>query len=130
MNDAPVQIAYKKYRQFRAEHGLELVGYPPDQITESGDLVNPNQFRHINDYKSLHYDVKHGAVHWRELSEVEWKVARDEMRVAPVSAQVKKTRKKANEAAKETAKSVRSKKKKAQISPEMVPEEPTVEEGT
>lgn len=127
--DAPTQIAYKKYRQFRAEHGLELVGYPLDQRTESGDLINPNQFRHIDEYKNLHYDVTHGRVHWRELSDVEWKAAQDEMRVSGVSAQTKKARKKANEAVKEAAnKSAgssksRSKKRKTPTSQETVPDE-------
>lgn len=102
--DAPTQIAYKHYRQFRAEHGLELVGYPEEHLTESGDLVNPNQFRHINQFKDLHYAVTHGSVFWRELSEVEWKTAQDEMRVSRLTAQTDKTRKKANEAAKGVAK--------------------------
>lgn len=136
IEDAPTQIAYKRYRQFRAEHGLELVGYPPDQQTESGDLINPNQFRHIDKYKNLHHDVTHGRVHWRELSDVEWKAAQDEMCVSAVSAQTKKARKKASAAVKEAGnKSVqssrsKSKKRKALTSQDIVPDEHLGEENT
>lgn len=128
IEDAPTQIAYKKYREFRAEHGLELVGYPEEHRTESGDLVNPNQFRHISQFKDLHYAVTHGSVFWRELSEIEWKTAQDEMHVSRLTVQTDKMRKKANEAARVVAKKrvgtskARSSKKRNPTSQPIVPD--------
>lgn len=103
--ECPPKIQYKNYRAFRAETGLELVGYPEDQKTQNGDLINPNHFAHIKEFVDLHYSVTHGKIYWRELDDEEWKAAQEECKVSPVAVTAaKKAKKKANDSAKEMAK--------------------------
>lgn len=126
--DCPPKIQYKNYRAFRAETGLELVGYPEDQKTQNGDLINPNQFGHIAEFVNLHYSVTHGKIYWRELDEDEWKAAQDQCKVSPIEATAaRKAKKKASDKAKDAAKSRRSS-KKANERPDVASSEADAEE--
>lgn len=125
--DAP-RLAYKNYRAFRAETGLELVGYPAHYVEENGDLVHPTDFKTKDDFKTVHYMLTHGEIYWRQLEDEEWQVAKDECaKAVAFRAQEKRIRKRASGSA--SKKSRKAKKARKITSAETVNSDDDDDEG-
>lgn len=119
-------MAYKNYPVFRADTGLEIVGYPEQFVGANGDLVHPSSFKTVAPIRAMHYALRHGEIRWRELDQEEWDLAQEEQRKVVVTEAGESSKKRKATSA---AKAPKPKKKKTTTSAETVVNSDDVQDG-
>lgn len=84
--DETPDLEYKRYLRFRAAHGIEINGWPDHLKGPEGNLLNPTDWKHIDDFRQMYRAITQGELDWNIMSKEEWDVAQNEMGVVATQA--------------------------------------------